>query len=57
MRTGEEEPTYKLVVEEDVEIEALFSVDQIMPPEFVFDLYHRLADPGENTFISPVNIY
>ncbi len=57
MMTGEEETAYELVVEEDVKVEALFSVDQIMPPGFVFDLYHRLADPEENTFISPVSIY
>ncbi len=57
LMTGEEEPAYDLVVEEDVEVEAVFSVDQIMPPEFVFDLYHRLAEPEENIFISPVSIY
>jgi len=57
MMTGEREPTYDLVVDNDVDVEAVFAVDRIMPPEFVFDLYHRLADPEENTFISPVSIY
>ncbi len=57
MMTGEREPTYDLVVESDAEVEAVFAADRIMPPEFVFDLYHRLADPEENTFISPVSIY
>jgi len=57
MMTGEREPTYDLVVESDAEVEAVFAADRIMPPEFVFDLYHRLADPEENTIISPVSIY
>ncbi len=57
MMTGERELTYELVVESDAEVEAVFAVDRIMPPEFVFDLYHRLAEPDENTFISPVSIY
>ena len=57
MMTGEREPTYDLVVDNEVKVEAVFAVERIMPPEFVFNLYHRLADPEENTFISPVSIY
>ncbi|GEM_PF-2513505 len=33
------------------------AVEGVMPPEFVFDLYQEMADPGENMFMSPVSIY
>jgi len=29
----------------------------VMPPEFVFDLYHQVASPEDNTFMSPVSVY
>jgi len=58
MRGREKELNIKM--DSDMKLTAHFSMEAVggvMPPEFVFDLYHQVASHEENMFMSPVSVY